>query len=154
MRILLSILFTVILFTSPAKAESIKGLWLTQNERSAILIQECEDNKEEMCGKVAWIIAGGMKYDSKNPDESLRERPICGLQILRGFEQSPEDPEKWVDGKIYKADDGEMYKANLKLLEGERLRVHGYVGIPLFGKTQIWRRTIEQDYPQCEPPKT
>mgnify|MGYP006272335945 CR=1 FL=1 len=149
-------LILLLFFFTPsfAQAQDIKGLWLTQNERSAIHIHECEDNKDAICGKVAWIIAGGMKYDSKNPDETLRERHICGLQILHGFEQSPEDPDKWVDGKIYKADDGEMYKANLKLLEGERLRVHGYVGIPLFGKTQIWQRTSEQNHPRCEPPKT
>lgn len=129
------------------------GLWLTKNERSAIRISHCEDDKEKLCGHIAWIIEGGMQYDSENPDENLRKRPMCGLQILRSFDQNSKDPNKWEDGKIYKADDGDLYNANLEMIGMDRLRVHGYVGIPLFGKTQVWNRVAPEDYPKCKPPR-
>lgn len=146
--------FIFFLISSAANAQDPTGLWLTKNERSVIKIQKCEENQQQLCGKIAWIIAGGMKYDSKNPNEDLRSRPMCGLKILRGFVKNENNPAKWEDGKIYKADDGELYKANLKIIEEDRLRVHGYIGIPLFGKTQIWERVEAKDYPQCAPPKT
>lgn len=129
------------------------GLWLTQNERSAIQIDRCERDNNKICGHIAWIIEGGMQYDSENPDKDLRDRPMCGLQILRSFEQNSKNPNKWEDGKIYKADDGDLYNANLEMIGPDRLRVHGYIGIPLFGKTQVWDRVSEDNYPQCEPPQ-
>ena len=129
------------------------GLWLTQNERSAIRIEHCDNNNEKLCGHIAWIIEGGMQYDRENPDETLRDRPMCGLQILRAFDQNAKNPDKWEDGKIYKADDGDLYNANLEMINQDRLRVHGYIGIPLFGKTQVWERVSADDYPRCTPPE-
>ena len=129
------------------------GLWLTKNERSAVKTFPCPDNDKTLCGSIAWIIEGGMKYDSKNPDESLRTKPMCGLQILSAFSQNKKEPKKWDDGKIYKADDGDLYSANLQVIDENRLRVHGYVGIPLFGKTQVWTRVSSDEYPPCSPPK-
>jgi len=126
------------------------GLWLTENERSAIRVERCGDR---LCGRVAWIIEGGMQYDSENPDESLRDRPMCGLEILRGLEQDPDDPEDWEDGEVYKADEGDTYDADLTVKGPDRLKVRGYVGISLFGKSQIWRRVSEADYPPCTPPE-
>ena len=149
-----TIVLTLMTFSHTALAQDKipTGLWLTGNERSAIEIRPCQDNEQELCGRIAWIIEDGMQFDTENPDKALRDRPICGLQILKNFEQSSKSPDKWEDGKIYKADDGDTYHANLKVLEQDKLRVHGYVGIPLFGKTQIWTRVSQEDYPQCVKP--
>jgi uncharacterized protein (DUF2147 family) len=38
-------------------------------------------------------------------------------------------------------DEGEVYKCRIALLEdGRKLDVHGYIGIPLFGRSQTWIR--------------
>ena len=81
MRKTLSLLCASFLL-SPVVSEAatgVEGHWLTQNERSVIHVEECE---EGICGKVHWIIKDGMQTDSKNPDENLRSRPMCGLKIL------------------------------------------------------------------------
>lgn len=127
-----------------AKEGTVKGHWLTQNERSVIHISECEDS---VCGKIFWIIEGGMQTDAKNPDASLRTRPLCGLQILSGFEKASAD--NWSDGKIYKADDGDTYSANLTLQDDGTLKVRGYVGFSFLGKTQIWNRVNASKYKPC-----
>lgn len=129
-------------------ADPAEGLWLTQNKRSVIEIKPCEKG---LCGHVYWIIEGGMQFDEKNPDPAQHVKPMCGLPILWGFTQ--QGPGAWEDGKIYKADDGDIYDADMEIKRDGTLKVHGYVGIPLLGKTQIWTRAEAKDYPECKPAK-
>ncbi len=131
-----------------AHAASPHGLWLTENERSVIRMHHCGDN---VCGKIVWIVKGGLQHDVKNPQENLRGQPMCGLQIMQGFLQKPNTFKEWVGGKIYKADDGDIYNANFKLVEDNKLKVRGYVGLPMFGKSQTWTRVNAKDYPTCVP---
>ncbi|MAF97555.1 MAG: hypothetical protein CMH26_02865 [Micavibrio sp.] len=128
------------------QASPLEGSWLTENERAIIKIERCNDNN--LCGYVDWIIEGGLQKDIHNEDESLHERPICGLKILGDFTQ--ESPTEWEDGFIYKADDGDTYNANLELTEPDTLKLRGYIGISLLGKTQYWTRTDKSSYKACE----
>ena len=123
------------------------GLWLTENQRSAIRIDRCDDS---ICGKVAWIIKDGMQTDSKNPDTALRTRSMCGLPILWGFKNNPKNTKVWEGGNIYKADDGDTYNATISVVDANTLKLRGYKGIPLFGKTQHWKRVSEKDYSPCK----
>lgn len=128
-------------------AQSVEGYWLTENERAVVEIKACRE--DSMCGQVYWIIEGGLQQDIHNEDESLRTRPICGLEIMGGFEE--DDPGEWEDGFIYKADDGDLYDADIELQEDGTLKLRGYLGISLFGKTQVWNRVNPRDYPRCTP---
>lgn len=125
-----------------------QGLWLTQNKRAAIQVSECNTG---LCGKIAWIIEGGMQFDEKNPQENLRGQPMCGLEILKGFEASATTPNFWQGGHIYKADEGDIYNAEMTMKSAEEMELRGYVGIPLFGKSQKWTRVSATDYPACKP---
>ena len=137
-----------LLVTAPAyAADSVEGHWLTQNKRAVVQIEECESS---LCGYIYWIIEGGLQYDENNPNESMRTQPMCGLQILSGFEKEGEG--EWEDGKIYKADDGDIYDADIEIQEDGTLRLRGYVGVPMFGKTQIWTRANKADYAACKAP--
>lgn len=127
-----------------------QGLWLTQNERSAIELSKCGD---ALCGKIAWIIKGGMQFDEKNPDAARRMVPLCGMTIVSGLKQGKNDPDSWHNGKIYKADDGDMYDAKLTMLSADKLEVRGFMGVSLFGKSQTWARVAKKDYPPCKPAK-
>lgn len=151
---LLLLTFLLMSFSTSASAAdpaSPYGLWLTENQRSAISVTPCVNDQSTVCGQIHWIIEGGMQYDTKNPDETRRNQPMCGLVILGGFHQS--DANNWVDGEIYKADEGDFYKASLQMLPSGKMLVRGYVGMPLFGKSQTWTRVNPADYPQCTPAK-
>lgn len=126
-----------------------RGFWLTENERSIIELYDCESG---LCGRIAWIIEGGMQYDTANPDDSLHDRPLCGLDILRDFQPDSRDDAKWVDGEIYKADDGDVYSARLRMVAEDVLDVRGFVGISLFGSSQDWTRVSADDFERCAPP--
>ena len=145
-RIILSALALFLLTAkiSSANASSpAEGFWLTENGRAVINTYEC---KRGLCGSIHWIIDGGMKIDEKNPDPEFKGQPLCNLVILWGFNKDGDD---WEDGKIYKADDGDIYNATITVKDENTLALRGYVGVPLFGKTQTWSRVNPADYSAC-----
>ncbi len=99
-----------------------------------------------MCGTIISLRepldeAGRPKTDKRNRDTTLRGRLIVGLRILQNFVRL--GPKRWGEGTIYNPEDGDTYKCTLSLNEPDTLTVRGYIGIPLFGKTQIWHRVEE-----------
>ncbi|HXZ02997.1 MAG TPA: DUF2147 domain-containing protein [Stellaceae bacterium] len=122
------------------------GRWLSETKRGVIEIYPCADR---LCGKLVWLIEpvrrGAPALDDNNPDPALRQRPLCGLTMLGDFRLL--EPQRWGDGWIYDPDSGKTYHATLAV-EGETLRLRGYVGIPLFGETQRWTRP-DGSYGSC-----
>jgi uncharacterized protein (DUF2147 family) len=122
---------------------SLTGIWLTGNDTAQVEISDCAG---KLCGTIISLRepldeAGQPKTDKRNRDASLRARPIMGLPILLNFVRL--GPKRWGEGTIYNPEDGDTYKCTLSLDEPDTLTVRGYVGIPLFGKTQIWHRVAE-----------
>jgi uncharacterized protein (DUF2147 family) len=118
------------------------GVWATEAEKSHVRIEACG---AKLCGTVIWLKEplddkGQEKTDIRNADQGLRARKILGLAILSEFVKSKDDPAVWEDGKIYNPEDGKIYSCTLTVKDGATLRVRGYVGIPLLGETQIWKR--------------
>lgn len=69
---------------------------------------------------------------------AMKDRPLVGLQVLWGFKW---DGSKWSGGQVLDPETGKIYRASLALEGGGReLRLHGYIGVPLFGRTQYWSR--------------
>ena len=77
------------------------------------------------------------RLDEKNPEPSLRNRPLRGLTILSGFRF---DDGRWVGGRIYDPNSGNTYRGTIRLVDRNALDLRGYVGISLFGRTETWRR--------------
>ena len=77
--------------------------------------------------------------DNNNPDKTKINNPVIGLLILTGFKFNGDD--KWEGGKIYDPESGKTYSSNLTLQDKNTLKVRGYVGISLFGRTEVWSRT-------------
>jgi uncharacterized protein (DUF2147 family) len=116
------------------------GRWLTQDRDGVVEMFRCGD---ELCGRLVWLktprdARGLPPVDSHNPTPGLRSRPLCGLVILGGFR--PSGPGAWSDGWVYDPQSGKTYHAELALEGGDRLKLRGYVGIPLFGASQTWTR--------------
>lgn len=83
---------------------------------------------------------GRPKLDTNNPDPAKRARPVLGIALLQGFVRAPGEDNVWKDGRIYNPEDGQLYRCILTLESPDRLRVRGYIGIPLFGRSQVWPR--------------
>lgn len=121
-----------------AQTPPVAGRWLTEDGKGVIEIYACAD---KVCGKLAWLSEpnrdGKPAVDRNNPDEALRTRPLCGLEMLGDFRQT--EPNRWGDGWIYDPENGKRYHATMTL-DGNLLKLRGYVGISLFGETQTWTR--------------
>jgi uncharacterized protein (DUF2147 family) len=68
----------------------------------------------------------------------LKDRPLVGLQILSGF--AP-DGSQWSGGQVLDPESGKVYRATIALEDGgKKLRLRGYIGIPVLGRTEHWLR--------------
>jgi uncharacterized protein (DUF2147 family) len=77
--------------------------------------------------------------DAWNPDTGLRDRAVEGLELFHGLEQSPQDANVWTGGTIYDPTSGRTYRCRLTL-DGDRLYLRGYFGVPVLGRTTTWIR--------------
>lgn len=93
--------------------------------------------------------------DKYNPDESLRKRPVVGIDMLQNFKYDPAK-KQWAEGTIYDGDSGKTYNCTLWFENGDasQLNARGYVGISLFGRTEIFARVTEQDEKAGSAPGT
>ena len=67
-----------------------------------------------------------------------KDSPLVGLQVLWGFEK---DGGQWSGGQVLDPETGKIYRAFLALEDGgTKLRLRGYIGIPLLGRTEYWMR--------------
>ena len=120
------------------------GLWKTidddgKTEKSLVRIV---NNGGVYSGKVEKI-SDPAKADAKctDCDGALKDAPILGLTIITGVKQDAEESDLFDGGEILDPAKGKSYKVRLKPIEGgKKLEVRGYIGSPMFGRTQTWIR--------------
>jgi uncharacterized protein (DUF2147 family)/surface polysaccharide O-acyltransferase-like enzyme len=124
----------------PASANTPTGLWYAEGGAAQVAIEPCG---EQLCGRVTWLRSpfdenGCDLQDHNNPDPSLRNRRIEGMEILSGLRRGAGDT--WEGGSIYDPSSGSTYSCALGLDGPDRLRLRGYIGIRLLGRTTTWIR--------------
>lgn len=71
---------------------------------------------------------------------------ILGMVILENLKQNQNNINEWTGGQILDPKSGKIYHCSLKVVEnGQKLRVRGYIGLPLFGRSQTWIRVTSPD---------
>ncbi len=120
-------------------ADAILGEWYTDKDESIVEIYKCG---ESYCGRITWLKEpktpeGEVKADRNNPDESLKDRGIIGMDILSDLKHKRKN--KWSGGKIYDPNTGKTYSSKAKLKKG-KLSIRGFIGIALVGRTTVWRK--------------
>ncbi|MEM6800978.1 MAG: DUF2147 domain-containing protein [Bacteroidota bacterium] len=126
-------------------AQSPVGTWKTIDdetgkERSLVEIYE-KDGK--LYGKVIKLFP--LPGDDPNPvcdecdeDDPRYMKPVIGLEILQGLEK--EDDDEWEGGEILDPKNGNVYSCYIELKGADKLKVRGYLGVALLGRTQYWYR--------------
>lgn len=127
--------------------EAILGRWWNQEKDAQIEIFPCNG---KYCGKIIWLKEpnypatdpkgreGKPKVDSENPDPYKRERPILGMDLVWGLTHSGGN--LWENGTIYDPREGKTYKCKMTLEKADHLKVRGFIGLSLIGKTTNWSR--------------
>lgn len=111
---------------------SVLGTW-TNPTGSTIQIYPCGAN---ICAKVIAIRKNApSRVDAKNPDRGLRTRSLCNLQI--GWDFRLTAPSHAEGGQLYDPESGKTYSGSMTRV-GDTLKLRGYIGLSLFGRTEIW----------------
>ncbi|MCP4646052.1 MAG: DUF2147 domain-containing protein [bacterium] len=166
----------------PEPADAIAGTWLTAgNDARVKIVKEVKKVKEgktektvvKYNGNICWIIepnyedgdpeAGKPRRDRNNPDEAMQKKPLVGLAMLKSFDYVSEN--KWAGGTIYDPENGRTYKCEIAMVMPEKpkdpkapmppvtLNVRGYLGVPAFGRTTVWKRYTPPKKDEAEKAK-
>ncbi|MCP4137306.1 MAG: DUF2147 domain-containing protein [bacterium] len=114
--------------------DTVLGVWLVPKKDAKITIKKCGS---QYCGNITWL-KDENDLDTKNPEEKLRKRKVLGIKLLWRFKC---DDGEWTGGKIYDPDSGKTYSCKMWMKGNNKLNVKGYVGISLFGRSEVWTRT-------------
>ena len=126
-----------------ADGASPVGVWkniddVSGKPRSLIRITESNGTLQ---GKIEKIFLA--PNEDQNPkcekcDGALKGMPVIGMVILTGLKK---DGDEYVGGKILDPDSGNTYQSKAQLInDGSKLKVRGYVGVPMLGRSQTWER--------------
>ncbi len=126
------------------KSDDILGVWMNEDKDANVEIYKEGD---KYYGKIVWLLnpideeTNKPKLDDENADESLRDRPVMGLLLLKDFVFDGDD--EWEDGEIYDPKNGKTYSCYMEFEDEDdmnTLKIRGYIGISLLGRTTYWTR--------------
>jgi uncharacterized protein (DUF2147 family) len=133
-------------FAAPKPAANLTpvGVWKTIDDltgKPKSILQLSLTAQNTLQGKVIRI------FPTEGQDQKIlctqckgdkHNQPVVGMIILTGLKQAKDG---WVHGEILDPHNGKTYRCTAQLVDnGNKLTVHGYVGLPLFGRSQVWER--------------
>lgn len=123
---------------------SLVGKWKTIDDETNAprSIVEISETNGELHGRILQIF---YRPDEK-PDPvceacegERKDRPVIGMTFLWGLK--PDGTNEWASGSVLDPKNGKIYNAKATLTEaGRKLRLRGFIGTPILGRTQIWLR--------------
>lgn len=140
----------IMLFTQSVFAadnQTPVGLWKTIDDvtgKPKAIVEITETAQHTLQGKVIKIFPRP-GYDQNELCSACRgprhNQRIVGMTILDGLRADRDNPGRWKDGEILDPKNGKTYNSTAQLTDdNQKLNVRGYIGISMFGRTQIWQR--------------
>jgi uncharacterized protein (DUF2147 family) len=120
------------------------GLWQTISDKDGKVASEVRiaETAGAVNGKIEKVLTATAKPDDKciACKDDRKDQPIVGLEFLRGLKKT-DGKDVWEGGTVVDPESGTVYKARITMIEGgKKLEMRGFVGAPLFGRTQTWIR--------------
>ena len=122
-------------FANPTAADP-RGRYLTASGNLEVDVSPCG---EALCGTVSKVVADHSMSRPGQAMQAVDTRPALGMKILLDFKPDGDNAGTW-QGQIYNRENGKTYDCRMTLDEAGNLQLRAYVGLPLFGKTQLWQR--------------
>lgn len=133
-------LLILVLITQFGFSQSILGKWKTVDD-----ITGKEKGIVEIYEKGGYVFAKIVEiFDKEHKNKKCiqcsgedKDKPLLGLIIIRGLKK---DGDEYNGGKVLDPKIGKYYKCYIQLEEKDKLKVRGYIGVSLLGRTQYWYR--------------
>ncbi|MCH2033505.1 MAG: DUF2147 domain-containing protein [Tenacibaculum sp.] len=132
--------FLLVAFATTVSAQSIFGKWENRDEETGKV-----DSVIEVYEKEGKAYAKIVEITDQNRQDAVcdkcsgknKDKKILGMNILTGLEK---DGDEWSGGKILDPKNGKKYKCYIQLVETDKLKIRGYIGFSLLGRTAYWFR--------------
>jgi uncharacterized protein (DUF2147 family) len=127
--------------TKPAPGDEILGEWWTEGNEGRIVMKRQRDGS--FIGKTTCCLPDKPSKDRpvqdiNNPNPKLRSRSTMGIIII--WKLKYEGNGEYEDGYVYNPRDGKTYRIDMEVVDRNTVEIRGYLGIPLLGQTQTWKR--------------
>ncbi|MFC0133664.1 hypothetical protein CR105_09700 [Massilia eurypsychrophila] len=99
------------------------------------------DNQGQLEGRIEKLFRPADQEQNPKCDKcdgARKDQPMVGMMILSGLKK---DGDAYSGGEILDPANGKVYRSKATLKDGgKKLEVRGYVGAPMFGRSQTWVR--------------
>jgi len=135
----------LLLLISAAAQASPLGVWKTIDDASqqATAMVRIVEREGVLVGEITEVLDPKADVDAvcQLCTDERKNAPILGLTIIRNVAWNGKAGGPWDGGDILDPNNGKVYRVRLELSDqGRKLEVRGYLGRPMFGRTQVWQR--------------
>jgi len=134
------IIFSLLIFNLTFSQNSIVGKWETYDDETNELKSIVEIYKKGTFyfGKINEVLVKGKPKLCTICEGDKKDAPVIGLVIIENMQA--DDDAQYSGGSILDPESGTTYKCLLELENENKLKVRGYIGFALLGRTQYWKR--------------
>ncbi|MGH9589797.1 MAG: DUF2147 domain-containing protein [Terracidiphilus sp.] len=130
---------------APATFDSPVGRWKTIDDHTgqAKAIVEIREVDGKLEGRIVKLFHPPAPYPlCLKCRGALKNKPVMGMRILWGMLR---DGSEWTGGHVLDPESGNVYRCTMMLENGGKtLRLRGYVGLSVFGRTEKWVRVEDR----------
>src|SRR5271170_2889227 len=137
-----------------APLPTVSGFWETDDDQGQPQAWFFFEEKEKDGPWVGHLVKGFKKPGEKFVETCTKcvgdqkNAKMAGLVMVNGMKR---DGLTYKEGTILDPRDGSVYHAEMELSpDGKELAVRGYIGLPIFGQTQVWKRLPDDAIPASD----
>ncbi len=122
-----------------ASSPSPIGFWKTIDDKDGTpkSVVQIWEHRGTLFGKIVKLFRDPEALCDKC-EGPRKGKPVVGMRIMENLKQ---DGDEWSGGQITDPENGKTYKCYIAVQDGgKKLKVRGYIGISLLGRTQYWER--------------
>lgn len=137
---LITIFLLIFSISTYAQTATVLGKWKTIDDETGKpkAIVEIYEKSGKIFGKVVSILEiENKKKVCSNCSGEDKNKPVLGMTVIKGLSM---EGDTYTNGKILDPKNGKLYKCYITLESKDKLKVRGYIGITLLGRTQYWLR--------------
>lgn len=120
-------------------SQTVEGKWETYDDKTGKKKSIVEIYKEgnAVFGKIIEKFEGPDDVVCDKCEGEKKDQKILGMVIIENLKK---DDDEYSGGTITDPESGNEYKCLIELLSIDKLKVRGYIGFSLLGRTQYWLR--------------
>lgn len=119
----------------------VVGVWKTIDDETGkpkSLVELSVVGDGELRGRVVQVFGRPADLRCEKCEGAKKGQLVRGMTILHGMKK---DGDEWTGGEILDPENGNTYRCTMEVQDGgATLKVRGYIGISLIGRTQYWKR--------------